>query len=263
MANFKYKARDKFSRLVSGITVADSGDLAAKKLKEMGYIPISIAEARESKVDKVFKRLKGIKLDELNVFTRQLYSLQKAGLPLLTGLEAISLQVKNQYFKFVIQELARDIKSGLSFSDAVAKQKQVFDDIYVNMIKAAETGGTMTEVLQHLTELIEQEMDTRSRIKAAIRYPIIAFCVLCVGFLIVVTFVIPRFAAVYSKFDAALPLPTKILITINLAISKYWLLFIVAVGVLIFGFIRFINSKRGRPIWDNFKLNLYIIGPLL
>jgi type II secretory pathway component PulF len=263
MANFKYKARDKFSRLVSGITVADSGDLAAKKLKEMGYTPVSITAARESRVVKVFKRFKGVNLDELNVFTRQLYSLQKAGLPLLTGLEAISLQIKNQYFKFVVQELARDIKSGLSFSDALGKHKQVFDEIYMNMIRAAETGGMMTEVLQRLTELIEQEIDTRARIKAAVRYPLIAFFVLCMGFLIVVTFVIPRFAAVYSKFNAALPLPTRILIAINLAISKYWFLFIVVVGFLIFGFIRFINSKKGRPIWDNFKLNIYIIGPLL
>ncbi|MFC1708647.1 type II secretion system F family protein [Candidatus Omnitrophota bacterium] len=263
MPNFKYKARDKFSKLVTGVTVADSKDLAAKKLKDMGYIPITITEARESSADKVFKKFKKVKLDELNVFTRQLYSLQKAGLPVLVGLEAIALQVKNQYFKFVIQEVARDIRAGLSLSTALGKHKQVFNEVYVNMIKAAETGGMMTEVLERLTELIEQEIDTNSRIKAAVRYPMIAFFVLCLGFLIVVTFVIPRFAAIYSKFNADLPLPTKILIGINLTITKYWLIFIVVVAALIYGFIRFINSAKGRPIWDNFKLKIYIIGPLL
>lgn len=263
MPTFKYKARDKFSKLVTGTTDAETPDIAAKNLKTMGYVPISISETRDDSQGGIFKRFKRVKLDEINIFTRQLYSLQKAGLPILVGLEAIALQIKNQYFRFVIQEVARDIRGGLSLSAALERHKQVFNAIYTSMIRAGETGGMMTEVLERLTELIEQEIDTRARINAAVRYPIIAFFVLCVGFLIVVTFVIPRFAAVYSKFDAALPLPTRILIGVNLAITKYWFLFILVVGAGIFGFIRFIKSQKGLPLWDNFKLKVYVIGPLL
>ena len=263
MATFKYKARDKFSKLVAGTTEADTKDIAAKNLKAMGYVPISIAETREKSSGLGFKKTGRVKLDEINFFTRQLYSLQKAGLPLLAGLEAISLQTKNQYFKFVIQEITREISGGLSLSAALEKHKGVFGDVYISMVRAAESGGMMVEVLERLTELIEQEMDTRARINAAVRYPMIAFFVLCVGFFIVVTFVIPRFAAVYSKFDAALPLPTRILIGVNLVISKYWLLFILVTGAAVFGLIHFIRTKRGRYLWDNFKLKIYIIGPLL
>ncbi|MBM3252430.1 MAG: type II secretion system F family protein, partial [Candidatus Omnitrophica bacterium] len=133
----------------------------------------------------------------------------------------------------------------------------------MSMIKAAETGGMMEEVLRRLSDLIEQEIDTRARIKAATRYPMIAFFVLCVGFLIVVTFVIPRFATVYGQFNTLLPLPTRILIAINIAIKKFWYLFILGFAAAIFGFLRFINSKIGQPLWDNFKLKVPIFGPLI
>ncbi|MBM3248611.1 MAG: type II secretion system F family protein [Candidatus Omnitrophica bacterium] len=263
MPNFKYKARDKFSKLVIGSTVADNQADAARKLTEMGYVPVSVSEIHELSTDRILKKFRGVGLDEVNTFTRQLYSLQKAGVPLLSSLEAISVQVKNQYFKLVIEEVSRDIRGGLSFSEALKKHPAVFDEVYVNMMKAAESGGLMVEILSRLTELIEQEIDTRARIKSATRYPMIAFFVLCLGFLIVITFVIPRFAAVYNQFNATLPLPTRILIGLNLVVQKFWYIFIFIVTALIIGFRKFIASNTGRPVWDNFKLNVPVIGPLI
>jgi MSHA biogenesis protein MshG len=131
------------------------------------------------------------------------------------------------------------------------------------MVKSAEASGKLVEILERLSNLIEQDIDTRARIKAATRYPIIAFVSLCLGFLIVVTFVIPRFASLYGQFNALLPLPTRILLAINLAIQKFWFLSLLVVGGIVFAFLQFINSKAGRPIWDNFKLNIIILGPLL
>ncbi|MDD5005473.1 MAG: type II secretion system F family protein [Candidatus Omnitrophica bacterium] len=263
MANFKYRARDRFSKLVTGITTAESKEDAAKKLKDMGYVPVSISESSDSGADAIFRRFNKVRPEEIAAFTRQLYSLQKAGVPLLASLEAIALQTKNKYFKFVIEELARSIKGGLSLSEALMRHSSIFDSIYISMIKSAEAGGRIVEILERLTGLIEQDIDTRARIKAATRYPMIAFFTLCVGFLIVVSFVIPRFAVIYSQFNTALPLPTRILIAINLAISKFWYLFILVVVFTIFAFLRFINSKAGRPIWDNFKLKIFIFGPLV
>jgi len=263
MGNYKYKARDKFAKLITGTLLAKDADAAGKKLKEMGYIPVSISEAKEIRTEEILKKFKGVKREELNSFTRQLYSLQKAGVPLLSSLQTIAAQTKNQYFKVVIDEITGDVKAGLSFSDALKKHPQAFDEIYTSMLTAAEKGGALIEILERLTELIEQEIDTRQRIKSATRYPMIAFCVLCVGFLIVVTFVIPRFAAIYSQFDAALPLPTRILIALNVAVRRFWYLFILGAGGVIFAFIRFINSKVGRPLWDNLKLNIPVFGPLI
>jgi type II secretory pathway component PulF len=131
------------------------------------------------------------------------------------------------------------------------------------MIKAAEAGGMMVDILDRLSAIIEQEMDTRSRIKAATRYPLLALFVLCAGFLIVVTFVIPRFSSLYGQFHATLPLPTRILIAINIMMQKYWYLVILAVGGAVSLFLYFINSKFGRPVWDNFRLKVPIFGPLV
>lgn len=263
MPNFRYKVRDKFAELVSGTTVASTKEEVVKKLQEMGYVIISIDHLRDFGVDKILLRFNRVKLEEVNTFTRQLYSLQKAGLPLLSALEAIALQISNPYFKLVVEELARDIRAGLSLSDALKKHNRIFDDVYVNMIKAAESGGLMVNVLANLTELIEREIDTRSRIKASTRYPMIAFFVLCIGFLILVTFVIPRFASLYSQFNVALPLPTRILIAINIAIQKFWYLFIFCLIAVVFLSLRFINSKAGKPAWDNFKLKVPVFGPLV
>lgn len=263
MPNFKYKARDKFAKLVTGTTDAISKEEAVKKLQEMNYVIIGINEIREFAAKDLLTKFKRVRLEELNTFTRQLYSLQKAGLPLLSGLESIGEQIQNRYFKVVIDEIARDIRGGLSFSAAIKKHPGVFDDIYVNMIKAAESGGLLVDILGRLTELIEQEIDNRSRIVAATRYPLLAFLVLCIGFLIIVTFVIPRFAIIYSQFNTALPLPTRILITISITLRKFWFFALFVVVGVIFAFIRFIHSEIGRPIWDNFKLKLPVFGPLV
>ncbi len=264
MANFKYKARDKFSKLLIGVISAASQTEAAAKLQDMGYIPISIEETHQLDAGKLLGRFsKRVGSEEVNTFTRQLYSLQKAGLPILSSLEAVAQQTKSRYFRMVIEGLASDIRSGTSFSVSLSKQPRIFDGVYVSMIKAAETGGSMVAILERLTGLIEQEIDTRSRIKAATRYPMLAFFVLCAGFLIVVAFVIPRFASIYGQFNAALPLPTRILIYISIALQKYWYLFILGTAAGAFLFIRFINSSFGRPIWDNFKLKVPILGPLI
>ncbi len=263
MANFKYKARDKFAKLLTGVIQAKTKEDVAKKLKEMGYAPVSIVKAIEVNAKNVLNGFRRVRLEELNAFTRQLYSLQKAGVPLLASLEAIAIQTKNQYFKIVIEETLRDIKGGLSLSQSLEKHKAIFDDIYIGMIKAAEAIGRMEEVLERLSELIELEIKTRMKIKSATRYPMIALGVLCLGFLVVITFVIPRFATLYDKFNAALPLPTRILIGVNIAIRDFWYLVIIILSGLSIGFRYFIKSKTGRTFWDSLKLNVPIFGSLV
>lgn len=263
MANFRYKARDKFSRLVSGEVSAPLQDEAIKKLNELGYVPIAIEKSPDSKPHSILENFTRVTANELNIFTRQLYALQKAGLPLFSSLTAISDQLKNKYFKSVIEDISQNIRAGASFSDSLKRHRKIFNDVYVGMIRVAETGGSMVDILQRLSLLIEQEIDTTNRIKAATRYPMIAFFVLCLGFMIIVMFVIPRFAAVYNQFDALLPLPTRILIAINAAITKFWYLSILLASGVIFGFIRFINKPFGRAAWDNLKLKIPVIGPLI
>ncbi len=262
MPNFKYTARDNFAKLVSGVIGAESQEATAKKLQELGYFPLTIKEVHRTPNFNIFS-MQRVSSQELNAFTRQLYVVQKAALPLLASLESIASQISNPYFRKVIEALAVDIKAGLSLSSALTKFPNIFDGVYVSLIKAAETSGGMVEILGRLNDLLEKDIDTRARIKAATRYPILAFFVLCAGFLIVVTFVIPRFAGIYSQFNAALPLPTQILIGTSVIMRKFWFLIIIIIAAIVFGFRRFINSTSGRLIWDNLKLKAPILGPLV
>ncbi|MFH1198885.1 MAG: type II secretion system F family protein [Candidatus Omnitrophota bacterium] len=265
MPNFKYTARDKFSKLVSGqVNASDTQDVV-KRLRDMGYAAITITQQYvfyRSPVE-ISNFFKSVKLEEVNTFTRQLYSLQKAGIPLLSCLESIGQETENKYFQRIIMDVAADVRQGISFSDAISKHRKVFDEVYVNMMKAAESGGLMVDILDRLANLIEQDIDTHSRVSAATKYPMIAFITLCLGFLVLIIFVIPRFTALYSQFNAQLPLPTRILIGINVAIKKFWYIVIPVIMAIAFLFMRFIHSKAGRPVWDNLRLKVPVFGPLV
>ncbi|MDI6758942.1 MAG: type II secretion system F family protein [Candidatus Omnitrophota bacterium] len=229
----------------------------------MGWIPISIIETYDLGIEGILKHFRRVELKELSTFTRQLHSMQKAGLPLLSSLEALAEQAKNKYFKIIIEEISRDIRGGLSFSSSLKNHSRIFNGIYIAMIKAAETSGNLAGILERLSALLEQEIDTKSRIKTATQYPLLAFFVLSIAFLIVITFVIPRFAVIYSQFNTLLPLPTRILISLSISIKKFWYLFILLVAAVVFGLKGFINSKIGRPVFDNFKLKVPVLGPLI
>ncbi len=265
MANFRYKARDKFGKLVSGIISGSDREAIASHLNTMGYLPISIKEVSEielglPKILDVFNR---VTLSDINLFTRQLLTLQKSGVPLLSGLDIIEKQAKNKVFKDRLKEIIADVEHGLSLSTAISKYSQLFSEFYVNMIKAGEASGQLDEVLARLLEFGEKETDTRAKIKAAIRYPTITLAALVVAFVIVVTFVIPKFSSVFSQYKTALPLPTRILLALSFLMQHYWYLMITAAAVLIFFFFRFINTKHGRFQWDSFKLKTPIFGPLI
>ncbi|MFH1414385.1 MAG: type II secretion system F family protein [Candidatus Omnitrophota bacterium] len=263
MPKFRYKVRDKFAKLISGTIESDDSDSAAGRLREMGYIPISISKFTEIKGFKLPEQFQRVKLQELDTFTRQLFSLQKAGVPILASLESIAKQTENKHFKIVIEEVAADVKSGSFLGDALAKQFKVFGDFYISMIKAAETGGALLEILERLCMVIEQDIDTQQKIKSATKYPMIAFFVLCIGFLIVVTFVIPRFATLYGQFGADLPFATRLLMALSLGIKRFWYLVILGMAGAFVGFRIFVNSKTGRPLWDTLKLKVPVFGKIM
>ena len=141
--------------------------------------------------------------------------------------------------------------------------KNIFNDLYISMIKVAETGGVLPETLELLANLQEHEEDTRSRIKSATRYPLIVLITLVAAFATLITLVVPRFLNIYQRFDTQLPLPTRILIGINFIISNYWwaiVIFVIAVAILVK---KFIDTKKGRLLLDKTKLKIPIFGELI
>ena len=265
MPNFKYKIRDKHGRASTGTIEGESKEAVALHFKKIGYAPTLIAAAGPSlkkfnPFDRFFRR---VNLEELILFTRQLMTLQRAGVPILTSLDSIREQSANIYFKKVIEEIGHDIESGKSLSDSLSKFSNVFSEIYINMARAGEAAGILDDILDRLANLLEHEQDLNMKVKQATRYPLLVVITISIAFPIAIMFIIPKFTALFARFDTQLPLPTRMLLSLNFILAHYWFLVIIGVVVLIFMFRYFINSPIGRPIWDNFKLKVPIFGPLI
>jgi MSHA biogenesis protein MshG len=263
MPNYQYKARDKFSKPLSGVMSADDENAVALKLNQLGHTPIAITETKqESRVTKFLGSAVRVKFSDLNIFTRQLATLQKAGLPILLSLSALREQTQNKVFKEVIAQVTRDIESGLNLSGALERYPGIFNSLYINMVVSGEASGRLDQVLERLAALREHDQSIRLRIKSSTRYPIIVVIAMIVGFVVLTTLVVPRYAKIYEQYTTALPLPTQILLGINYAVTKLWWLLMIVGITAYFLFKRYIHTKRGRITWDAFKLKIPVFGAL-
>ena len=264
MPNFRYKIRDKYGRASTGTIESESKETVATHFKKMGYAPILIKEHHLTlnKINLLEKIFHSVKLAELIVFTRQLMTLQRSGVSILVSLESIQEQTSNTYFKGIINEIARDIEAGKNLSETLSKFPKVFSDVYINMIRAGETAGILDSVLDRLANFLEHEQEVNMKIKQATRYPILVVLTISMAFPMAVMFIIPKFSALFARFEAQLPLPTRMLLGLNFILVHYWYLIILAIFGLAIVFKNFINTKKGRYLWDNFKLKVPIFGEL-
>jgi len=263
MKSYKYKARDKTGKLKEGIVRADSPQLAAQHFKELGMVLISLKEKHAgSSFFERFRLYHRVRFSEVMLFTRQMYALSMAGMPLVNGLKSLENTTSNKNFKLVIEEIRRDIESGSSFSYALSKFPQIYDPIYCSTIKAGEASGSLPEVLNRLSFSLEKQQETRTRIKQALSYPIIVITVILIALLTLGVFVLPRFASLFSSFGAELPIFTRILIKTNYLFRNYWYIFIFFLGMIVYVIRTIIKTPAGKNIFDRFLLNIYIFGPL-
>jgi len=260
---FTYKARDLNGAAYSGVLRMENADAVKDFLAEKKLIPIAI----DIKTNSLWVRLRLIlsrktSHEELILFTRKLNALYKAGIP-ITGSLGIIADQQDEYFADVASKLRSDLEQGYSFSDAVAQHPEIFGNTYVNAIKIAEQSGRLDVVLDKLATTLERDLETREQIKTAIRYPIMVVIMVTLAFFALVTFVVPKFASFYDKYNAQLPLPTRVLIQINHLITHYWPVLLVLVVVAIPGVIRLFRVKQFRRWFDGLLLKLPVFGNLL
>ncbi len=264
MPVFRYKAMNQAGALVQDELEAPNPGAVAEKLESLGYTPLKISRKKVGGGNiRLFQSKPKVKDNEIIVFTRQLVTLLKAGVPLLSALEALAEQTDSEQMRDVIGKIYVDIESGISLSEALAKHPSVFEEMYVNSIRAGEMGGALDQVLLRLANLIEYDRETRARIKSAMRYPIIVVVSLVVAVITLMMLVVPKFIDMFTKLGVELPLPTRILIAVYEAMSHYWYLGIAGVVLAIAGFKLWVKTPSGRLIWDGFKLKLPVFGPLL
>jgi type IV pilus assembly protein PilC len=199
--------------------------------------------------------------DILN-FTNQLAVMIRAGISLQDSLEAIAEQSNNRKFKLVITDIKNRIESGQSFSQALAEHPQVFTNLYINMVAAAEVSGSLSSMLQKLAEYLDSEAETRSQVKSAMVYPCIIAVMAVVVTIFLLCFVLPRFTAIFAGKEHLLPRPTKALLATSAFLRSYWFFIIPAIGALFWGFWYFISTPRGRLWWDKTKLTVPLIRTL-
>jgi MSHA biogenesis protein MshG len=264
MATFSYRARDASGVLVTGHMEADVLQAVAQRLLQSGYVPTVIEPAWTlpglTALSRQFKR---VGADDLILFTRQLEVLSRAGISLLESLETLGKQARTRVFREMIQGVARNIEAGATLSDAMGKYPQAFPEIYVSTIRAGEMGGFLDLALERLATLGEHEAETQARIKAAVRYPIFVVSAIGIALIVIVTFVVPKFALLYGAFRATLPLPTRVAFAVGLSLQRFWYL-IVAGAVVAAGGLRFaLGVPAIRLRWDGATLRLPILGPVI
>ncbi|MBI3393751.1 MAG: type II secretion system F family protein [Nitrospirae bacterium] len=264
MPTFHYRARSQDGEPVTGAIETSGPEAVADHLAGLGYVPVSIEEKKEGALSgDLLETFRRITPQDRIVFSRQLATLINAGIPLTTALDTCASQSENPKIREVLIQVRKDIEGGSSFSAALARHPKAFDNLYVGMIRAGEEGGVLDEILERLATLAEHEAETRARVKAAVRYPIIVVVAICIAFAILVTLVIPQFAKLYAGHKVALPFPTRVLIGINYVVQNYWFLILGGLGAAALGLRAFVKTGPGREALDRFKLTMPIFGRLI
>ncbi len=264
MPQFTYRARNRDGYIVEGMIDASGEQEAISRLDALECLPISVKPAggQGFRVPTLnFSR--GVPPKALLLFTRQLATMIKAGLPVLTAFTALMEETENAKLKNVIGALRSDIQEGLSLSEALARHPKVFSNLYTSTISAGEAGGVLDRVLQRLAELMEHEAQLQASIKSALRYPIIIIISITIAFFVVTTFVVPAFAGIFAGAGADLPVPTQILIMINHLVRRWWFVVIPAIGAFLILLKLYFKTSFGKYQLDSLKLKLPVLGKLV
>lgn len=264
---FDYKVRDRSGNLVEGQLEGDSMSLVVGKLREMGYLPVSVTPKTRASVNREIT-IPGftnrVKLTEVAVATRQLATMIDSGLSVVRSLMILAGQVENKELARVLGEVRLEVERGSSLSAACAKHPKVFSTLFITMVQAGEAGGHLDAVLLDLASTMEKQAELRRKVRSAMTYPAIVLSVMTLIFLALLIFIVPVFQKLFASLNAKLPTPTLIVIDISKIILSPWS--IVILMMLVGGVIalrRWIRTEDGRRKWDRFKLRPPIFGQLM
>lgn len=262
MAKFNYKARNAQGKLFSGVAEAANDVQVAAILKDRNLVPVEIKPYRGAIDIDVTEKIFGVSLGAVAAFTRQLATMVAAGLPLTEALTILQAQVSSKKLQDILQEAIGQVTAGAALSTAFSKHPDVFSPLYLAMLRAAEASGSMDKTLIRLAEQMEQERDFRGKIKGALLYPAIVSIAMVGIAVVMLVFVIPKIADVYSQFNADLPLPTQILIALSHVVSATIFLFPVFIAGIFFGYRWFARTPAGGRFLSNLGYKLPVFGPL-
>jgi type IV pilus assembly protein PilC len=263
MSKFIYKAKDGPDKTVEGEIEATSRSEVVSRLDAMGYSPVWVRE-KDSVADKTGLWGQRISQREITVFTRQLASLTKSGVPILKALSTIADQTENKAFSRLIRNLEDIIRDGSMLSDAMSRYPALFPELYVNMVRSGESGGVLDSILVRLAENREKEEEVRRKVQSAVAYPILVILVGIATVFVLLVFFLPRIASIFKDYGYdKLPLPTKMIIGMSDFFSESWYWLVLGIGLFLAVFKRMAALEKGRTMIDRIKLGMPLMGKFI
>lgn len=263
---FDYKAFSSDGKAQKGIVEAEHAKAARQKLKKQGLMVTEVIEKSAAKPGSSggVPFLGGrVSVKDTAMMTRQLASLIKANIPLVEALNALVEQIEHDVLKVVLEKVRQDVNEGSSLAKALGAHPKVFDTIFVNMVEAGESSGTLGLVLLRLADLKEAQMRLRNKVVSGMTYPVLMMVVAAVLMIAIFTFVIPKLTKVFESMNKPIPPMTKVLMWVSGFVTDWWYLIGAAFLIGVVSFLNYIKSSGGRPKWDAFKLKAPVFGPLV
>ncbi|RJQ50342.1 MAG: type II secretion system F family protein [Nitrospiraceae bacterium] len=265
METFYYEATTRDGNIVTGTLEVTNERLAIDRIQDMGYFPLKVSKAvkRENLVMRLFSSVKNrITTKDVMVFTYQIGVLLDAGFTLDKSLSILSELTDKETMKELTKDVLSQVKGGRSFSEALQKYPSVFPLFYVNMIKAGEAGGFLENTISRMAVYLENTEGLKEEVRSALIYPLILSVVGGAAVIVLLTFVVPQFAKIFTDMGSDLPLPTVILLAVSGTLVKYWWMILILVTAVAVLMKRYFRSEDGRRTWDRMKFNLPVFGKL-
>ena len=269
MPVYDYQALDNKGKTITGIIDADGAQAARQKIRAMGSFPVSVKEITQGDTSKEIRKspLQGlfnrVTPAHVSLWTRQLATLTAAGFPLVTALTTLVSQTKTQGFAKIAARIKDSIVEGNSFASALSLYPSVFSQIYINMVRAGETSGTLEIVLERLADIMEKQQELKSRIQTAMAYPILMTLIGTLVLFFLMTFVVPNITGIFEDMNQALPTPTRFLIAASDIFKNYWWLLVVFLVIALVALKAFRKTERGLATTDRVFLSIPLVGSLL
>lgn len=265
MPRFEYSGRDRAGVRTNGRIDAGSLDSAASQLMELGITPLDISEAAQKR-QKTLRRQLGLenpKRVDIILFTRQMYTLTRSGVPLIRGLTRLAESTRNPVMAEAIESIIVDLESGRELAGALSRHPNLFSPLYVSMVRVGESSGRLEESFERMIHYLAREQETIQRIKTALRYPTFVVIAMVTAIFILMTFVVPVFARVFERFNAELPLPTQLLIGVSdFFVGYWWVLLLLGVAAIV-AFRQWVRTEAGAVEWGRRKLGIPVVGSIL
>jgi type IV pilus assembly protein PilC len=258
MATFTYEAVNDLGEIIKSTYEAEAKNDVLAMLENKQLYPIKVEETIGKEI-KAPISLQRVKLKDIAFFCRQVSALLDAGIPIADALQIIKQQIANKRLQKAVEEVSEEVQTGMSFSEAMKKQ-EVFPPLLMHMVAAGEVSGTLDFVMRRMAEDYEKEYKMQKKVSGSMVYPILIIIVAIVAVIFIVTSVLPRYTEMFTDVGLELPAATQLMIKMSDFLQQYWLYLFIALGLVIYGLIRFIKTTQGRLWLDYFKLGTPIIG---